>query len=128
MTTITDGIMPVVLALTAWTARPVIEAPQPMPHAERVESPLRGTASWYEWHPGEGAAGPQLRAQLGKDWRGQTVVVCGDNAVCIPVRLTDWCQCYRNEPRERVIDLDVRSFEKLAPASAGLVHVTVTPS
>jgi len=104
--------------------RPVAPTPEAIPHAERVVPSLRGAASWYDWRPGEGAAGPKLRTLLGRDWRGQTVVVCGDND-CIPVRLTDWCQCYRNEPRERVIDLDVRSFSRLAPASAGLVHVTI---
>lgn len=124
--TVIDGVAPILIALTAWTARPVVPAPEPVAQTERIVPVLSGVASWYDWRPGEGAAGPQLRDLLGKDWRGQTVSVCV-GADCIPVRLTDWCQCYRNEPRERVIDLDVRSFSELAPASAGLTNVTIHP-
>jgi len=81
---------------------------------------LSGLASWYAWRPGQAAAGPALRAFLGPNWRGRIVTVCA--AVCIRVSLTDWCGC----PGGRVIDLDSRSFARLAPLSAGLVAVRVT--
>jgi rare lipoprotein A (peptidoglycan hydrolase) len=41
------------------------------------------------------------------------------------VRLTDWCQCYRGERRERIIDLSDDAFARLAPLSTGVVRVTV---
>jgi rare lipoprotein A (peptidoglycan hydrolase) len=83
-----------------------------------------GTASWYDWHPRQAAAGPRLRALLGRDWRGSVVRVCVGTR-CLPVRLTDWCQCYKGTIRERVIDLDDRAFAALAPLSRGLVKVKV---
>jgi hypothetical protein len=107
--------------------------PQPSVKAEAKATPvsprytqstLTGRASWYDYRPGQGAAGPRLRSMLGPDWRGRTVDVCvGDT--CVAVTLTDWCQCYKGERRERIIDLDVRSFAVLAHPSAGLVKVTI---
>lgn len=46
------------------------------------------------------AAGPDLRAALGSDWRGSIVYVDG-----IRVKLIDWCQCYKGEPHEKLLDL-----------------------
>ena len=83
---------------------------------------VQGTATWYEWHAGEAAAGPALRQALGPHWRGQTVKVCAGS--CVVVKLTDWCACGHG----RVIDLDDQSFRKLAPLSQGVVKVTVTPT
>jgi hypothetical protein len=51
--------------------------------------------------------------------------VCNQSDVCVTVVLTDWCQCYKGERRERIIDLDVRSFAALAPTWRGLTKVTV---
>ena len=34
------------------------------------------------------------------DWRGRIVTVDG-----IKVKLIDWCQCYRGEPHEKLLDL-----------------------
>ena len=116
------GVMPV--------AEPPPERPQPQPkvhvEARPTETPttLTGRASWYEYVPGGAAAGPKLRAMLGKDWRGSKVTVCGGGN-CVTVTLSDWCQCYKGESRERIIDLDVRSFAALAPTSAGLTKVTI---
>jgi len=50
----------------------------------------------------------------------------------VVVRLTDWCQCYRGENRERLVDLSDDAFARLAPLMAGVVRVrvegvTVTP-
>jgi hypothetical protein len=87
-----------------------------------------GTASWYRGHPNEAAAGPRLRAWLGPHWRNRLVRVCtvADTRHCTTVRLTGWCQCYRGTKLERIIDLEVRSFSRLAPAWRGLVKVRVT--
>lgn len=84
---------------------------------------VRGTATWYDWKPREAAAGPGLRRAIGRDWRGSWVRVCVDGIDCIAVKLTDWCGC----PRGRVIDLDRRSFARLAAPSRGVIPVTVYP-
>ena len=117
------------------TAEPLVPRPQREPEVHVVDLPvapsprgggLTGRASWYEYVPGGAAAGPKLRALLGKGWRGSKVQVCADGD-CVTVTLSDWCQCYKGEKRERIIDLDVRSFAALADPSAGLVRVTVHP-
>jgi hypothetical protein len=76
---------------------------------------LAGLASWYcragvsichyRYPDGPGfdayaAAGPALRQAIGSDWRGSFVTVDG-----IRVKLVDWCQCYKGEPHEKIIDL-----------------------
>jgi len=81
---------------------------------------LSGNATWYDWRPGQAAAGPGLRAALGVHWRGQSVTVCTQN--CVRVKLTDWCLCSHGN---RLIDLDDASFAKLAPLSAGVIAVTI---
>lgn len=85
-----------------------------------------GRASWYGASGMIAAAGPALRARLGKGWRGQVVTVCAGER-CIRVRLADWCQCYRGEGRERLIDLSDDAFRRLAPLSRGLVRIRVIP-
>ena len=75
---------------------------------------LRGLASWYcragsspchYQYPDTGgfdaygAAGPRLRDALGS-WRGKVVSVDG-----IRVKLVDWCQCYKGQANEKLIDL-----------------------
>jgi hypothetical protein len=85
---------------------------------------LEGTASWYRTPGLTAAAGPELRQAIGKDWRGSVVSVCAGR--CVTVTLTDWCQCYRGERRERVIDLSDSAFERLAPLAVGLVRVRVS--
>lgn len=127
---VASGLIP---SMTPWTS-PVPTAsssPTPIP-TRREESPeptrtapppgpsLRGVATWYRWRPGEAAAGPGLRAFLGKDWRGSVVTVRrGSRAV--RVRLTDWCAC----PGGRIVDLDVRSFSRLGAPSRGILRVEV---
>ncbi|CAB4174196.1 hypothetical protein UFOVP1028_21 [uncultured Caudovirales phage] len=93
--------------------------PTNVPEANVSPARLSGIASWYRYVPGQAAAGPRLRALLG-NWRGRTVTVNG-----IPVRLTDWCQCFEGQPDERLIDLDSRTFAQLAPLSRGLVAVDI---
>ena len=86
---------------------------------------LRGTASWYDAGPTDAAAGPALRAALGRGWRGSLVQACAGDR-CVQVRLSGWCQCHRGEATERVIDLPDEAFAELAPLSAGLVPVVVS--
>lgn len=81
---------------------------------------LSGMASWYckagvsvchyQYPDGAGfdayaAAGPRLRAAIcgtasSDCWRGRAVTVNG-----IRVRLIDWCQCFKGEASEKIIDL-----------------------
>jgi hypothetical protein len=102
----------------------VIPPPEPKPAPAREASnqasqpsgrSITGLASWYcragvspctFGHPdGSGfdayaAAGPKLRAAIGPDWRGRVITVDG-----IRVKLIDWCQCYRGQPHEKLLDL-----------------------
>jgi rare lipoprotein A (peptidoglycan hydrolase) len=88
-----------------------------------------GAATWYckpgvsachHSYPGGlyAAAGPELR--IGH-WRGRHVRVCG-NGHCVNVQLIDWCACGGNH----IIDLYSDAFRRLAPLSAGAVHVTAS--
>lgn len=82
---------------------------------------LTGVASYYAYVPGGAAAGPALRAALGRYWRGRSVSVCTRSGTCVSVRLSDSCQCYGT----RLIDLDTRSFARLAPTWRGVLDVIV---
>lgn len=84
---------------------------------------IRGVATWYDYVPGGAAAGPALRRALGPHWRGTWVRACTTTR-CVRVQLTDWCSCYQDH-KPRLIDLDVRSFARLAPTWRGVVMVTV---
>jgi hypothetical protein len=88
-----------------------------------------GAATWYcktgvsachHAYPGGlyAAAGPELRVG---NWRGRHVQVCG-NGHCVNVTLIDWCACGGNH----IIDLYSDAFVRLAPLSAGAVHVKVS--
>lgn len=91
----------------------------PRPTLDRSTSAsVSGLASWYEWHPGQAAAGPALRVG---HWRGRVVKVCR-NGLCWHFVLSDWCQCYGN----RLIDLNRDDFAAMAPLSRGLIEVTVS--
>lgn len=99
--------------------RSIIKTPEP---AGRSGNHVSGRASWFDVGGGlYAAAGPAIRW---KGWRGDKVRVC-DKDDCVVVKLLDWCQCYRNEPRERIIDLSSDAFRRLSPLSAGLIKVTV---
>ena len=99
---------------------PATHEPTAKPSARTSHS----IASWFAAPAGTAAAGPALRRLLGKDWRGQRVRVTAGNRSVV-VALTDWCQCYRGEDRERIIDLSRSAFAALADPSRGLVRVTV---
>ena len=98
-------------------AQPSVRAPKPIvAQAKPVTThTISGRASWYcragvspctNTQPDVGgldayaAAGPKLRAAIGPSWRGSIVWVDG-----IRVKLIDWCQCYRGEPQEKLLDL-----------------------
>jgi rare lipoprotein A (peptidoglycan hydrolase) len=85
---------------------------------------VEGVASWYAAHGAIAAAGPVLRHALGAHWRGSVVRVCAGDR-CVTVTVSDWCQCYRGEDRERMIDLSDDTFARLAPLSRGVLDVVV---
>jgi hypothetical protein len=105
-------------------AQPSLEAPKPivvhvLPKTTHV---IRGYASYYcragsspctNEYPDDGgvdryaAAGPRLRAAIGPDWRDRIVYVDG-----IRVRLIDWCQCYKGESNEKLLDLYYDVFDR----------------
>ena len=103
----------------------VVPVPTPTPKptpAPRLGDSLRGYASYYcragvspctVNYPdvggvqAYGAAGPKLRAALGSGWRGSVVYVDG-----IRVKLIDWCQCYKGESSEKLIDLYYDVFSR----------------
>lgn len=106
------------------TLKPVV-APKASP-GTKAEPPstlahqIQGLASWYcragrsichyKYPDGPrfdayAAAGPGLRAAIcgsarSDCWRGRTITVDG-----IRVKLIDWCQCYKGEPHEKLLDL-----------------------
>lgn len=102
---------------------PVVTKPVE-PRTTLTGSTLSGLASWYcragvsichykypdtKGFDAYAAAGPKLRAAIcgsskSDCWRGRTVTVSA-NGQSVSVRLTDFCQCYRGESHEKVIDL-----------------------
>jgi hypothetical protein len=90
-----------------------------------MEDIAHGVATWYRYKRGQAAAGPALRAALGKHWRGKTVFVCVGKR-CAKVRLTDWCACGDRNGVPTVIDLDIRTFDHLSNPARGVIRVTVS--
>jgi hypothetical protein len=96
--------------------KPIVVEVEPPPKPEPATSHvLSGPASWYcragvspctSTHPDGGgfdayaAAGPKLRAAIGPGWRGRIVLVDG-----VRVKLIDWCQCFKGERQEKLLDL-----------------------
>lgn len=94
---------------------------------------LTGLASWYcragvsichyQYPDTQGfdayaAAGPGLRKAMcgsakSECWRGRAVLVNG-----VRVELRDWCQCYRGEAHEKIIDLYYDVFARVGSAVA----------
>lgn len=102
---------------------PSYEAPQRTSVRAVITVPrsLTGVATWYDYVPGGAAAGPALRAAIGKGWRESAVRVCAAGR-CVKAVLSDWCQCYGT----RLVDLDRRGFAALADPSLGVLSVEVT--
>jgi hypothetical protein len=124
---VSAGVISILIALTGVV--PHYQPAQPPAKVIPRESALpprsthlTGVATWYRYVPGGAAAGPQLRRWLGPTWRGQRVKVCADTQ-CVSVTLSDWCLCSEGN---RVIDLDIRTFAKLAQPSQGVLSVTVS--
>jgi hypothetical protein len=136
------GLMATAPTTDQWRAseppqRPAVVQPEPTAGAERVPAEpvqppkvrtgarsriVSGVATWYRYHVGGAAAGPALRKALGADWRGTTVTVCNEADTCVDAALTDSCWCPKGN---RVIDLDSRLFDDLAPLGTGVLAVTV---
>jgi hypothetical protein len=115
-------IVVIILSLTLALAS---LSPHPAVRGASSTWAVAGGATWYDWRPGEAAAGPLLRDMLG-DWRGRLVRV-SVKGKSVVVRLTDWCACGPRHGTPTLIDLDVRSFEALAPRSVGVLSVIVSP-
>lgn len=124
------------VANTAKIEIKVVPTPRPKPKATARKAfvarstghHVTGTATWYCktgvsacHHSYSGgmyaAAGGEIRIGA---WRGRSVQVCSGGR-CITVRLIDWCAC----GGARIIDLYSDAFRRLAPLSAGGIHVTV---
>jgi len=103
-------------------------APRQVAHAEPLPTPPRhGHAGYATWYAASGmiaAAGPALRRELGKGWRGERVrVTAGGRSVW--VTLADWCACGPRHGRPTLLDLSDDAFRRLAPLSRGVLRVTV---
>jgi len=127
------GVAPIPTLAPRRQPAPAAGAVRKEPPAPRTSHVLRGTASWYcnndgsraqtsachHRYPDTGgfdayaAAGPMLRAALGggERWRGRVVLVDG-----IRVKLVDWCQCYKGQANEKVIDLYHDVFRRTGSA------------
>jgi len=117
--------LPLVAALVAGGGAAPRDGGTPEPTSTPPATTIvRGIATWYGTGPGSGhaAAGPALRAALGKGWRGTRIRVTGPSGAVVEARLTDWCAC----PGRRVIDLSDEDFSDLAPLSRGVIKVTIS--
>jgi hypothetical protein len=102
-----------------------LTAVQP-PSAHRPRSPQpaqgqrSGVATWFAAPAGTAAAGPALRAALGRNWRGTAVTVTA-NGHAVRVRLTDWMRA------DKLVDLNPAAFRATCGAlSRGVCRVSVT--
>lgn len=100
--------------------------PEASPTGEVGTALVGGYATWYDaaCHPCA-AAGPALREFVGPDWRGSVVEVCGPAGACVSVALLDWCACGERHGQPTLLDLDRRSFARLAAPTAGLVAISI---
>ena len=125
---IPGGVLAVVVATATMAPGANTDAALAPATSEPTAKPsarTHGVASWFAAPAGTAAAGPALRRLLGKDWRGQHVRVSAGGRSVV-VALTDWCQCYRGEDRERIIDLSRGAFAALADPSRGVLRVTIS--
>jgi D-alanyl-D-alanine carboxypeptidase len=79
-----------------------------------------GKASWYKYRGGLFAASPDFP-------RGSKLRVTNlDNGKSVEVTVNDWGP-ERDKHPDRVVDLDKEAFTALAPTSAGVINVMVSP-
>jgi len=102
----------------------VVTVAAPVQPSGRLALPvIGGRATWYRADGMIGAAGPMLRAYIGRHWRGSLIevrsIVTGQRIV---VRLTDWCLCAHGR---RLVDLSDDAFMQLAPLSKGVIGVSI---
>ena len=101
-------------------------APRQVPVREVIPQERHaGYATWYAASGMIAAAGPALRRELGKGWRGERVrVTAGGRSVV--VTLADWCACGPRHGRPTLLDLSDDAFRRIAPLSKGVSRVTVS--
>ncbi len=120
-------------ATSSWKALPTTDYPQD----RKVVASLRqtsaklavfskqgvltiGKASWYKYQGGLFAASPDFP-------RGSKLRVTNlDNGKSVEVVVNDWGPERAKHP-DRVVDLDKEAFSALAPTSAGIINVMVSP-
>jgi hypothetical protein len=113
------------------TRKPRPPRPKAAPVAPRTSHVVRGVASWYckagvsvchyAYPPGSmvAAACAPLRAAIGQNWRGRTVVVINRNTNRrVIVTLVDWCGS-----KTKTIDLYWLPMSKLG--GSGVLPVTI---
>ena len=112
VTTTTNPTSTTIPVGTTTTTVQVTTTTKPKPKPARVKY---GIATWYRWHPGQCATSylPKGTRIKIRSLRTGRVVYCV---------VTD-SQPYS---KNRVVDLDVYQFAKLAPLSRGVEHVVVT--
>lgn len=119
---------PPTTSVTASTVAPVLTAASPpasAPDRPAAGQALRGYAAVHATGRDGlyAAAGPALRAALGRHWRGMRVIVAY-RGHWIVVRLSDYCRCDTAEPA-KLIDLSDEAWAQLTGRPWGVVRVTV---
>lgn len=117
---------PTLSAIPSATHRPQIATPRPAGGIGTAVGAVKGTASFYAYHPGQAAAAKRLRDAIGPNWRGTLVEVRYAGRKPIFVVLTDF---ESSTLPGRLIDLSEEDFGTLVGPGwyqRGRVGVTVT--
>lgn len=86
---------------------------------------IAGTASYYNDPNASGLYAAVPSWHFGDHRYSLKVCRQDQPSRCVTVTVRDFCQCYVGTSKERIIDLSPEAFKRLAPLSAGLVHVFV---